>query len=151
MNKKNELSEQLERYYALWKESNAIYEEWAKSHGLSSNGLLVIYSFYDNNEICTQKSISQKWYIPKQTVNTILKDFIDKGFVEIFAIPEDKRNKAIRLTPKGKLFADKIMEELRKKELYTMKKIGIDQITDMNNTLKQFIQLFKEEGAIDDE
>ena len=49
----NEILEQLQRYYTLWKESNAIYEEWAKAQGLSSNSLLVIYSFYDNSEVCT--------------------------------------------------------------------------------------------------
>lgn len=139
----NEILEQLQRYYTLWKESNAIYEEWAKAQGLSSNSLLVIYSFYDNSEVCTQKSISQKWYIPKQTVNTILKDFIEKGLVEMSAIPEDKRNKEIRLTPKGKRVTDKIMKKLQKKELQVMNEIGIERITEMNDTLTQFIQLFR--------
>ena len=37
-----------------------------------------LYSFYESNGRCTQKMISEKWNIPKQTVNTILKDFQKK-------------------------------------------------------------------------
>lgn len=146
MNKEIKFLEQLQRYYALWKESNAIYEEWAKTQGISSNSLLVLYSFYNDNGICTQKAISQKWYIPKQTVNTILKDFAERGFVEMVSMPEDKRNKQIRLTPTGKRFADSIIEKLQKNELYVMKKMGIERITCMNDNLMLFIQLFREGG-----
>lgn len=30
---KAERMEQLQRYYLLWRESNAVYEEWAKEQG----------------------------------------------------------------------------------------------------------------------
>ena len=76
-NHKN-IQRELQRYYSLWKDGNAMYEEWAKAHGLSSNGVLVLYSLHNDNGECTQKSISQKWYIPKQTVNTKLKDLQTK-------------------------------------------------------------------------
>ncbi len=151
MNKKNEMLEQLQRYYALWKESNAIYEEWAKKQGLSSNGLLILYSLYDDSEGCTQKTISQKWCIPKQTVNTILKDFAKRGFIEMLSTQEDKRNKAIQLTLTGRLFAGNIMEKLQSKELCVMEKIGLERITDMNDNLALFIQLFLEGGYPENE
>ena len=65
MNSKKDKFEQLQRFYALWKEGNAMYEDWAKKHGLSSNGVLVLYSLYEAKDNCTQKSISQNWSIPK--------------------------------------------------------------------------------------
>jgi hypothetical protein len=74
MRKDNNMIIQLQRYYALWKECTAMYEEWSKDQGLSSNGVFALYSFYESNGRCTQKMISEKWNIPKQTVNTILKD-----------------------------------------------------------------------------
>ena len=75
MRKDNNMIIQLQRYYALWKECTAMYEEWSKDQGLSSNGIFALYSFYESNGRCTQKMISEEWNIPKQTVNTILKDF----------------------------------------------------------------------------
>lgn len=137
---------ELERYYSLWKDCNAMYEEWSKEQGLSSNGVLVLYSFYEGNEVCTQKSISQKWCIPKQTVNTILKDFLRKGYVEMFSQPEDKRNKLIRLTASGRRFASDIIGKLQKKEMYVMEKMGLEGIISMNDKTEQFITLFREEG-----
>lgn len=38
----------------------------------------------EGGEDCTQKKISQRWLIPKQTVNMILKDFENKKLVELF-------------------------------------------------------------------
>ena len=74
MNNKEKFK-QLQRFYALWEEEKAMYEDWAKERGLSANSVLVLYSLYESEENCTQKSISQKWSIPKQTINTILKEF----------------------------------------------------------------------------
>ena len=83
MRKDNNMIIQLQRYYALWKECTAMYEEWSKDQGLSSNGVFALYSFYESNGRCTQKMISEKWNIPKQTVNTILKDFQKKGYINM--------------------------------------------------------------------
>lgn len=135
---------QLQRYYSLWKDCTALYEEWAKKSGLSSNGVLVLYSFYEDDGICTQKSICQKWCIPKQTVNTILKDFLKNGYVEMSSQPDDKRNKLIRLTDTGRAFADDVIGRLHKKEMYVLEKMGLDKITSMNDNTELFIKLFRE-------
>ncbi len=142
---------QLQRYYSLWKDCTSMYEEWSKRHGLSSNGVIVLYSLYEGNGTCTQKMISQKWCIPKQTVNTILKVFQKKGYIEMFSIPEDKRNKQIRLTDEGKAFADDIIGKLYKKEIYVIEKMGLENIQNMNDNTELFIKLFREGGLGEDE
>ena len=83
--------EQLNKYYAVWQEYNYVYEEWAKAHGLSVNSLLVLCAVHDGREGCTQKKISQRWLIPKQTVNMVFKDFERRGLVWLSPMPEDKR------------------------------------------------------------
>ena len=55
MNNHENMQMQLQRYYSLWKDCTAMYEEWAKAQGLSSNGVLVLYSFCEGNGECTQK------------------------------------------------------------------------------------------------
>ena len=137
------MQKQLQRYYILWKDCTAAYEEWAKTQGLSSNSVLVLYSFYSGEEYCTQKSISQKWCIPKQTVNTILKDFQKKGYVEMAAMQGDKRNKLLRLTDSGKKLADEVIEKLRKKETCVMETMGLENIICLNDNLEQFTALFR--------
>ena len=142
---------ELQRYYASWKNGSALYEEWSKEHGLSSNGVYVLYAFYEGDGTCTQKMISKNWCIPKQTVNTILKDFQRKGYVEMVSMPEDKRNKLVRLTETGKILADDIIGKLQKKEIYVIEKMGLDNIKNMNDNIELFVRLFGEGGLDENE
>ena len=125
MRKDNNMIIQLQRYYALWKECTAMYEEWSKDQGLSSNGVFALYSFYESNGRCTQKMISEKWNIPKQTVNTILKDFQKKGYINMVSDDSD-------------------IEKLHSKEIYVIEKMGLENIESLNDNTELFIRLFKE-------
>lgn len=151
MENHKEMQLQLQRYYSLWKDCTAMYEEWSKLHGLSSNGVLVLYSFCEGDGVCTQKSISQKWCIPKQTVNTILKDFQSKGYIEMVSMEEDKRNKLVRLTESGKTYAEDIIGKLHEREIYVMEKLGSEKMCSMNDTLEQFMELFRLGGLTEHE
>lgn len=59
-------------YYDLWFGTNAVYERWAKSHGLNNNLLLTLYLLKEFPNDCTQHLICEKLMLPKQTVNSIL-------------------------------------------------------------------------------
>ena len=61
-------------YYDLWFGTNAVYERWAKSHGLNNNLLLTLYLLKEFPNDCTQHLICEKLMLPKQTVNSILSD-----------------------------------------------------------------------------
>ena len=117
------LTKELDRFYYLWRESIAIYEDWAKQYGLSNNVVMVMESIYNNRENCTPSSISHKWFIPK-----------------------DKRNKVIQLTKKGEEIIGKIVLKLRKLEFYTLNQMGKEKIDNMNDGLEEFIRLFREGG-----
>ncbi len=142
--KENLLLEELNCYYSLWRESTKMYEDWSKKHGLSYNSVMVLSSIFENREHCTQKLISQKWLLPKQTVNTILKDFEQRKLIELFLSPTDKRNKLIKPTPAGKLYAAGILTELRDLELYVLNHMGLEQVKRMNDDFARFVELFHE-------
>ena len=139
--------EELNRYYAVWQETNHVYEEWAKRHGISACCLLTLISINEGGKQCTQKNISQRWSIPKQTVNMILKDLQNKKYVDLIPMQEDKRNKQIQFTVTGKEYADTILSELRKAELAVIEKMGIERIRRLNEESELFIKLFRETGG----
>ena len=143
----NIFMEQLNKYYTVWQECNNVYEEWAKAHGLSMNSLLIFFSIQEDKQNCTQKAISQKWLIPKQTVNMILKDFEKRGLIELITMQKDKRNKLIQFTTEGKEYGDSIISELRKVELFVIEKIGIERMKQLNDTNALFVELFKRAGG----
>ncbi len=137
------LMEQLNKYYDVWLEYNNVYVEWAKAQGLSVNSLLVLCAIHDGGDNCTQKKISQRWLIPKQTINMVFKDFEHKGLVELYPLPEDKRNKVIRFTKAGKEYADTIVARLRKVELSAIEEIGVERMQQLNENMALFTKLFK--------
>lgn len=141
--------EQLNRYYSVWQEYNYVYEEWAKAHGMSVNSLLVLSAIHEGGNDCTQRKISQRWMIPKQTINMILKEFERKGLVELLPMQEDKRNKLIQFTPAGDEYADGIISRLRKVELYVIEKMGIERMKLLNDNMALFVELFSKAGGND--
>lgn len=141
------IMKEIKKYYIIWQEYNFVYEEWAKKNNLSVNSLLILCDIYDNKEDCTQKKISQKWLIPKQTINTILKDFERRGFVKLLPSPENKRNKVIQFTSEGKEYADSIISKLRKIEISAMEEIGVDYMKELNKKNFLFIKTLKKMGG----
>lgn len=139
-------NEELDRHYSLWQEYNYVYSEWAKNRGLSINSLLVLYALYYTNECYTQKKLSQRWLIPKQTVNKVLKEFQIQGLVKLQQQKEDRRNKAILLTDSGRKYAEPIILELRTLELSTMKNLGIEKMQILNDIMSSYIEIFRNTG-----
>lgn len=139
--------EQLNRYYSVWQEYNYVYEEWAKAHGISVNSLLVLSAIHEGGNDCTQRKISQRWMIPKQTINMILKEFERKGLVELLPMQEDKRNKLIQFTPAGDKYADGIISKLRKVELCVIEEMGIERMKQLNDNMALFVELFSKTGG----
>lgn len=139
--------EQLNRYYAVWQEYNYVYGEWAKAQGLSVNSLLVLSAIHEGGKDCTQRKISQRWMIPKQTVNMILKELERKELVELLPMQEDKRNKLIQFTTTGNEYANTIISQLRKVELYVMEEMGIERMKQLNDNMALFVELFGKAGG----
>lgn len=125
-----------------------VYENIAKKYGLNYNSLMVLYTLYEI-DICTQKIVCQRYLIPKQTVHSILKEFEKKGYIYFEPYPGSKREKIIKLTPEGKLFADPVIEKVNYIEEKTMENIGSKTCRSLvESTMahcEQFEKIFNEE------
>ena len=92
--KLKELSEQLFKCHV---EISGVYNEYAKSCGLTYACLKVLAIIIESNE-CTQKTITQLTYLPKQTVK-FAEEIINKAkeieYRALDSIGEQKRNALI--------------------------------------------------------
>lgn len=136
--------EQVRQYYVLWREMNNMYEAWSRSNGLSYNAMLILYSLWEDENGCTQKTICQQWTLPKQTVNTILKDYEKKNLIEFSVASNDHRNKLVRLTEAGKAFTKDIIPKLQKLETEVMERLGSERAEAIIENTALFIDYFKE-------
>jgi len=138
------LLEQIKRYYSVWRDGMAFCKSWAEANGLTLNSLLVLYSLHEEPANCTQKSISQSWSMPKQTVNMILKDFEKKGFVELLPLPSDKRNKLIRTTDSGAAFANEKILKFLDLEGNILNKYGSERLSQTSDNIELFTKMLRD-------
>ena len=80
----------------------ALYDAYAKRHGLSLKTLLVVNVLYYAPEGMTQAEICRRTLQSKQTVNQIVRHLLDSAHATTAEVPSDKRNKTIRMTPAGR-------------------------------------------------
>lgn len=103
---------------------SGFYDEYAKSAGLTLTALKVITILY-KEEKCTQTYITQVTHLPKQTVNAIINKFYKENYLEdIIEDNSDKRNKLIKLTPKGRKYAENIIKKAKDAEYRALDAIG---------------------------
>lgn len=125
------IQQQIDRLWKVEQQIDGVYEEYAKSVGLSYTGLCVLHLIY-SDKIYTQKAIAEQLFLPKQTVNTVVSNFCKKGILELNELLDDRRHKTIHITEKGKALINDIMPQLEQAELY-----GLEQLSDIER--EQFI------------
>ena len=116
----------LEEYYAIFIKINGLYSAFARERGLSYHALFILYAIYHSGDGCTPTEISNRWLIPKQTVNSVLRSFDQRGFVRYETCPRDRRGKQISLTPAGREYARPLLEGLYAAETAALEKMGAE-------------------------
>ena len=93
---------------------DGLYYLWGKNTGISENMLILMYALNDN-QMHTQKQVCEQFSIPKTTINTIVKELVEKDFI-VFENGENLKEKNLTLTKKGKIYAEEITGELKEIE-----------------------------------
>lgn len=98
------------RFMETMKDMDQLYEDYARAQGLTYTSFAVLECICMQQDFCTQKTICEELHYPKQSVNVVVKGLLEKGFVELKELPEDRRNKRITLTAAGEAFAEEIVQ-----------------------------------------
>lgn len=93
-------------------EQFALYNEYAKSHGMLMNTLLVVnVLFYAKNGL-TQRDICERTFQSKQTVNLIIRNLLNEAYVTVEERKENKREKLVRMTDAGRAYCEKVVRHV---------------------------------------
>ena len=100
------------QFNTLFKEITDVYHNIALKLDISDSAFLILYAIVELGRGCTQKEISQMYYMSKQTINSSVKNLEKSGYIEF---RQDKgNNKRIFLTPAGeKLVEEKITPAIK--------------------------------------
>ncbi|UQZ88920.1 hypothetical protein C4J81_06800 [Deltaproteobacteria bacterium Smac51] len=132
----------IERYYHTWFSISELYALWAKRHGLTVNSLLALYVI-QNTKNCTQHDICSQLMLSKQTVNSILNNFDQLGYVIKIVGNSDKRSKSIKFTSEGQRYADKVLSELFEAESAAFQAMSPEHITGLIEGNQRFLDNFR--------
>ena len=118
MDYKNELRE----LFNIFNETNKAYNELASKVGLSYNQMVILYYLQSHYNV-TQKNIVNDMLIPKQTINTILNNWINAGYIS-FENKLTKKNMIILLTEFGKKELEPKITFVMDKEAIILERLG---------------------------
>lgn len=93
-------------------EQFAVYDEYAKRHGILMKTLLVVNVLFYAKDGMTQTDICRRTFQSKQTVNLIIKNLLAEGYVTVTELPENKRNKIVRMTEAGRAYCETIVRHI---------------------------------------
>lgn len=71
------------QYTAVWRQTNAIYDAWAKRHGLTYPELLAVLSLSAPGPAPRPEQIAETWLLSRQSVRTILQGFAKRGWLTL--------------------------------------------------------------------
>ncbi len=136
------IEDQVSQFCDAWQELNMIYEDYARSIDVPYTSLYIL-SLITRIDGCTQKTICEKTFLPRQTVNTVITGFYKKKWITLQELPEDRRIKTIHLTEAGKEYAGKIIPQIWDAELKAMGKLTDEQRTALLEGIRIYRDAFR--------
>lgn len=118
-------------------EQFALYDEYAKRHGMLMKTLLVVNVLFYAQEGMTQTEICRRTFQSKQTVNLIVKNLLAEGCVTVAEAPGDKRNKLVQMTETGRAWCGKVVRHITWAEDTAMSMFSAEeqkQLIDLSRT-----------------
>ena len=106
----------------------AAYDAFAKLSGVTSPTLMwILYALNDGAEH-TQREICVDWALPKSTVNTVMSELKQNGYVEMVPIKGKRREMTVLLTESGKAYADTLLKDLYETEAEVFRQLDADEL-----------------------
>lgn len=141
---KSEPTTYANEYLHIYFELNAQYEAYAKSLGLSYSTLLALRIILENDGNCTQKTICEYTFLPKQTVNTIVTSLLRHEAIRMSELDSDRRHKVIHFTEKGREFAFEAIQRMKDAENKAMESLDEGQRRAVLTNAKLFVAHLRE-------
>lgn len=128
----------LDHFYVCCNKMDGLYYLAARRLGVKENALVLLYTLNDGQPR-SQKQLSEELLIPKTTINTIVNEYMDAGYVTL--VPANhSREKNIALTPAGAAYAQEILEPVYRAEKEAMEQTLAEFSPEFMNAIEALTQ-----------
>ena len=125
------VNDKVNEYCKLRDRQHAVYANCAKANGLTVNELFVLDILWFANSGVTQKEIIERLSANKQTISAVVARFLKDGYITLVKTDDDRRNKIIRFTEKGKKYAEKIIPPAADAENLAMADLNEEEMNEL--------------------
>lgn len=91
-----------------------------RSMAVKPNIVVLLYALADDENL-SQSKLHNNWLLPLSTINTIVTECRKEGYITLEPIPGKRRECFLRLTRKGRAFADFILSNIHAAEEKAMR------------------------------
>ena len=136
---------QLELYNRLWKEQDDIWQKAARKSGLPRTSYWILYTIVVTAPApLSQADLCEKWYFPRQTVNSAVKKLVSDGLVSLFTQKGSGNIKYLRLTPKGEELAAAYVAPLVQADIHSFSAFSAEERSILLKLMQQQLTSLKE-------
>lgn len=122
-----------------------LYYRALRMLNVKDNTFVLLYAISDGKSH-SQKQICEEWLIPRTTLNTVVKECVNKGYIQLVA--QGNKEKEIVLTESGKAFAASILTPIFAAEEKAMESLYgkglVEQLECFTERLDSEFRLLKE-------
>lgn len=124
------------------------YYRALKTLGIKDNAFVLFYAIADG-EVYSQKRICEEWSVPRTTLNTIVQEYVGKGYLRL--VSTGHKEKELVLTEAGKAFAQEILTPIfaaEERAIQPLLQTGlVEQTEELAERIKrEFHQIKKSNG-----
>ncbi len=139
-----DIKKQVEVINRRIKEFNSLYHIAARKAGIC-DGELCIWSVLLSTEEYSQQDLCDLFYLPKQTVNSLISSLIKKEYVFLEHVPGTRNRKVIRLTEKGLYYGQSRVMWIFEAERRVMEETDSEEVQVLISMLGKYIRHLKRE------
>lgn len=98
------------------KKIDAIYYKLALNFKMSESEFWILYTLSGAEQECSQQEISEELSVSKQTINSAIQSLVQRKYIFLELSPVSARRENVRMTEKGKRFAEESIAPLQEAE-----------------------------------
>lgn len=120
---------------------DGLYYRLSQNRNVSENAVALLYALSDGKPH-SQKQIAEEWLIPRTTLNSVVKNWVEKGYMTFSG--HRGKEKELSLTETGTAFAEQVLAPMFRAEQIAMAQTTE---TDFIDGLEKFEQALEAAAA----
>lgn len=131
---------QIHEFNKLYYKINGLYARFENAKNTNSSVYKVLHALFIS-ELHTQKDIMQSYEMPKQTINNVIANLQKQGFIDILSSQNDKRERILNLTARGKEYARDYTSAYTTFEMKVYQSLGARNLSKLTQIYADFERL----------